>query len=180
MCVGKPPASVRHDRSCQKIPKIDGMRFAEVRLRTGSREGVTNRRSPRCYLSALKFLHSINKHFWQAPSCRGAACQAYRPKRASMGALNPPNDQGEFTIHFRSTAPIRTLTFKDRLGLGGIAFVRGSSHPIEGLRVRSSQGTGGIHESETFRMDWRSADSDRLRSSEIACGYAHVGDGKLP
>jgi hypothetical protein len=58
---------------------------------------VTNRRSPRCYLFALKFLHSINKHFWQTPSCRGAACQAYRPKRASMGALNPPNDQGEFT-----------------------------------------------------------------------------------
>ena len=97
-----------------------------------------------------------------------------------MGAINPPNDQGEFTIDFRSTTPIRTLTFKDRLGLGGIAFVRGSSHPIEGLRVRSSQVTVAIHESETFRMDWRSADSDRLRSSEIACGYAHVGDGRLP
>jgi len=36
-----------------------------------------------------------------------------------MGAINPPNDQGEFTIDFRSTPPIRTLTFKDRLGLGG-------------------------------------------------------------
>jgi AraC family transcriptional regulator len=37
-----------------------------------------------------------------------------------------------------------------------------------------------VHESETFRMDWRSADSDRLRSSEIAYGCAHVGDGRLP
>ena len=89
-----------------------------------------------------------------------------------MRAVKPPNDQGDFTIDFRSTPPIRTLAFKERLGLGGIAFVRGSSHPIEGLRVRSSQVTVAIHESETFRMDWRSADSDRLRSSEIAYGYA--------
>jgi AraC family transcriptional regulator len=29
-------------------------------------------------------------------------------------------------------------------------------------------------------MDWRSADSDRLRSSEIARGHAHVGDGRFP
>ena len=97
-----------------------------------------------------------------------------------MGSVSPPNDQGEFTIDFRSTKPIRTLPFKDRLGLGGTAFVRGSSFPIEGLRVRSSQVTVAIHESETFRMDWRSADSDRLRSSEIACGNAHVGDGRSP
>src|SRR4029077_18294954 len=64
-------------------------------------------------------------------------------------------------------------------GIGGIVFVRGSPHPIEGLRVRSSQVTVAVPESETFRMDWRSADSDRLRSSEIACGCAHVGDGRL-
>ena len=97
-----------------------------------------------------------------------------------MGAVKPPNEQGDFTIDFRSTAPIRTLSFKNRLGLGGITLVRGSSHPIEGLRVRSSQVTVAIHESETFRMDWRAADSDQLRSSEIACGHAHVGDGRLP
>ena len=52
--------------------------------------------------------------------------------------------------------------------------------PIEGLRVGSSQVTVAIHEGETFRMDWRAADSDRLRSSEIVRDHAHVGDGRLP
>jgi len=32
----------------------------------------------------------------------------------------------------------------------------------------------------TYQLDWRSADSDRLRSSEISRGHAHVGDGRLP
>jgi hypothetical protein len=63
-----------------------------------------------------------------------------------MGAVKAPKSQDEFTIDFRSTPPIRILAFKDRLGLGGITFVRGSSHPIEGLRVRSSQVTVAIHE----------------------------------
>ena len=97
-----------------------------------------------------------------------------------MGAVKPPNEQGEFTIDFRSTPPIRALVFKDRLALGGIVLVRGSSRPIEGLRVRSSQVTVAIHEGETFRMDWRAPDSDRLRSSKIARDHAHVGDARLP
>ena len=62
-----------------------------------------------------------------------------------MGAVKSPNDQGEFTIDFRSTPPIRALVFKDRLALGGIVLVRGSSRPIEGLRVNSSQVTVAIH-----------------------------------
>jgi AraC family transcriptional regulator len=40
--------------------------------------------------------------------------------------------------------------------------------------------TVAIHENETYRLDWRSAESDRLRSSEIARGHAHVGDGRFP
>ena len=63
--------------------------------------------------------------------------------------------------------------------MGSEMCIRDSSQPIEGLRVRSSQVTVAVPESETFRVDWRSADSDRLRSSEIACGCAHVGDGRL-
>jgi hypothetical protein len=51
---------------------------------------------------------------------------------------------------------------------------------IEGVRVRSPQVTVAIHENETYRLDWRSAHSDRLRSSEITLGHAHVGDGRLP
>jgi AraC family transcriptional regulator len=173
MCVGKPPASVRPDRSCQEIPKIDGSHkwACGGDHPKGKEPAVTT-----MLLIRVEIVRTFNKqHFVTA--CRGAACQAMR---TPMGAVNPPNDQGEFTIDFRSTPPIRTLAFKERLGLGGIALLRGSSEPIEGLRVRSSQVTVAIHESETFRMDWRSADSDRLRSSEIAYGDAHVGDGRLP
>jgi len=97
-----------------------------------------------------------------------------------MGWVKPPKGQDESTIDFRLTPAIRTLAFKDRLGFGAVAFVRGISCPIEGLSVRSPQITAAIHESETFRMDWRSADSDRLHSNEIARGQAHVGDGRLP
>jgi AraC family transcriptional regulator len=97
-----------------------------------------------------------------------------------MGSVKAPKGQDEFTIDFRSTPPIRALVFKDRLALGGIALVRGSSRPIEGLRVRSSQVTVAIHEGKMFRMDWRAPDSDRLRSSEIARDHVHVGDARLP
>jgi len=99
---------------------------------------------------------------------------------ATMGSVKAPKGQDEFTIDFRSTPPIRALVFKDRLALGGIALVRGSCRPIEGLRISSSQVTVAIHEGKMFRMDWRAPDSDRLRSSEIARDHAHVGDRRLP
>src|SRR5215469_8448776 len=97
-----------------------------------------------------------------------------------MGAIKPPHGEDAFSIDFKSTLTSRTIAFKDQLGFGAVAFVRGTSQPIEGFRIRSPQVTVAIHESETFRMDWRSADSDRLRSSEIARGHAHVGDGRFP
>ena len=74
---------------------------------------------------------------------------------------------------------IRPFTVKDRLGLGGIALVRGTCQPTEGLHVCSSQVTVAIHEGETFSMDWRS-DSDRLRSNEIVRDSAYVVDTRLP
>ena len=76
-----------------------------------------------------------------------------------------PNDQGEFTIDSRSTTPIRAL-----------ASVVLYSFVVALTRSRASVA---VPESETFRMDWRSADSNRLRSSEIAYGCAHVCDGRL-
>ena len=108
------------------------------------------------------------------------AAPGFPGEGATMGSVKPPKGQEEFTIDFRSTPPIRGLIFKDRLALGGIVLVRGSSRPIDGLRVGSSQVTVAIHEGETFRMDWRAPDSDRLRSSKIARDHAHVGDARLP
>ena len=92
----------------------------------------------------------------------------------------PWNDQGSFTINFRSTRPIGRVAFHDRVGSGGVVFVGGKSDPIEGLLVRSSQVTVAIHEGEPVRMDWRPSDSDLLHSKEITRGDAHVGDGRVP
>src|SRR5262249_14724097 len=99
---------------------------------------------------------------------------------ATMGSIKPPKGEDAFSIDFKSTPTSRTIAFKHQLGFGAVAFVRGTSQPIEGFRVRSPQVTVAIHESKAYRMDWRSADSDRLRSSEITRGQAHVGDGRFP
>ena len=97
-----------------------------------------------------------------------------------MGWIKPTSGEDAFSIDFKSTSTSRTIVFREQLEFGAIAFVRGTSQPIEGFRVCSPQVTVAIHESETYRMDWRSAHSDRLRSNEIARGHAHVGDGRLP
>jgi len=97
-----------------------------------------------------------------------------------MGSIKAPNGEGAFTIDFKSTPTSRTIAFGEQLRCGAIAFVRGNSQPIDGFWIRSPQVAVAIHESETFRMDWRLAESDRLRSNEIARGHAHVGDGRLP
>ena len=85
----------------------------------------------------------------------------------------------EFRIDSKSKSPIRPFTVKDRLDMGGVALVRGSCQPIEGLRVFSSRVTVALHQGETFRMDWRAA-SDRVRSNEIVRDNAHVVDARLP
>jgi len=90
-----------------------------------------------------------------------------------MGAVN------KLSIYSKSQSPIRPVIVKERLEVGGIALVRGSCQPSEGLRVCSSCVTVAIHEGETFRMDWRAA-SDRLRSNEIVRSNAHVVDARLP
>src|SRR6185437_6138421 len=97
-----------------------------------------------------------------------------------MGSIKPPNGEDAFSIDFKSTATSRTIAFRDRLGFGAVTFVRGTSKPIEGVRVCSHTVPDEIHKNETYRLDWRSADSDRLRSSEITRGHAHVGDGRSP
>jgi AraC family transcriptional regulator len=95
-----------------------------------------------------------------------------------MGSIKPPNVDDALSIDFKSTPTNRIISFSDHLDFGTVAFVRGTSQPIEGFRVRSPQVMVAIHESATYQLDWRSAESDRLRSSEISRGYAHVGDGR--
>ena len=84
-----------------------------------------------------------------------------------------------FSIDANAQSPIRPFTVEDRLDLGGVALVRGSCQPSEGLRVCSSRVTVAIHGGETFRMDWRAA-SDRLQSNQIVRDNSHVVDARLP
>jgi AraC family transcriptional regulator len=118
--------------------------------------------------------------FWYGYALQQKGYARPTSKGTTMGSIRPPNGEGELTIDFKSTQAIRTLALKDQLDFGAVVLVRGTSQPIEGFWVRSPQVTVAIHESETFRMDWRSAESDRLHSNEIARGHAHVGDGRLP
>jgi len=37
-----------------------------------------------------------------------------------------------------------------------------------------------LHDGEAFDMDWREAESDRIRSSTVSHGQAHVGDARVP
>jgi AraC family transcriptional regulator len=97
-----------------------------------------------------------------------------------MGSVKRPDGQDDTTVDFASVRPRHSLAFEYRFGFGGVTLVQGSFQASEGTRVRSSQVLVALHESEPFRLEWRGADSDRLRSSEIARGHAHVGDGRPP
>lgn len=88
--------------------------------------------------------------------------------------------QNGHTIDFSSIPPAREFAFRDRLSFGGVRLTRGRFRPSEGVSVRSSEVTVAIHQSESFWMDWRGPESDRLRRNEIARGHAHVGDGRHP
>src|SRR6478672_6103352 len=143
-------------------------------VRHDSADGVARRVLTTMLLIRVKVMRRLNKQTCSADALQRNAVPGLPGEGATMGSVKAPKGQDEFTIDFRSTPPIRALVFKDRLALGGIALVRGSSRPIEGLRVRSSQVTVAIHEGKML------PDSDRLRSSEIARDHAHVGDARLP
>ena len=97
-----------------------------------------------------------------------------------MVSTSRPRRRSDVLIDFGSAPATSKLTFEDRLGSLGVILTCGSLRPTEGLHVRSAQITVAIHERTPFRMDWRTAESDRLRSAVIAPGQVHIGDGRLP
>jgi AraC family transcriptional regulator len=83
-------------------------------------------------------------------------------------------------IDFASSPPSRGLGLNARLSAGAVTLTHCTSCPTEGKQLGAAQITVAIHDGVTFDMDWRGAESDRLRSSTVSHGRVHVGDGRLP
>jgi len=87
---------------------------------------------------------------------------------------------GHHLIDFASSEPSHGLTFNGHLSVGPVTLTHCTSRPIEGRRLGASQIIVALHDGETFDMDWREAESDRIRSSTVSHGQAHVGDARVP
>ena len=83
-------------------------------------------------------------------------------------------------VDFSSSEPSRGFTFNERLGFGPVTLTHCTSRPIEGRYLGAAQVIVAIHDGKAFDMDWRRAESDRIQSSTISHGQAHVGDARLP
>jgi AraC family transcriptional regulator len=83
-------------------------------------------------------------------------------------------------IDFSSSEPSGGLTFNEHLNVAPVTLIHGTSRPMEGRYLAASQVVVAIHEGKAFEMDWRGAESDRIRSSIIAHGQANIGDARLP
>ena len=83
-------------------------------------------------------------------------------------------------IDFASSEPSDGFTFNEHLSVGPVTLAHCTSRPVEGKYLAAVQVIVAIHDGKTFEMDWRGAESDRIRSITIAHGQAHVGDARLP
>ena len=91
-------------------------------------------------------------------------------------------ESGELTIDFASASGScpQGLGFGNMLRLGSVTLAHCFFQPNDGVHVGSSQVTVGVYEGAPFNMEWRYPDGDRVRSSTMSPGQAHVGDGRLP
>jgi len=83
-------------------------------------------------------------------------------------------------VDFGSNRPSRKIQLREKLGFGGVTLARGELRPNLGAYLASPQVTVVIHEGAPFRMDWRTPGSDKVRSSPVSPGCAHVADAGLP
>ena len=83
-------------------------------------------------------------------------------------------------IDFASTEPSGGLTFNEHLSVGPVTLTHCTSRPTEGRYLAASQVIVAIHDGKAFEMNWRGAESDRIQSSTISHGQAHVGDARFP
>lgn len=80
-------------------------------------------------------------------------------------------------VNFPTTALSWGHASGKQLRAGHVTLAHGSFAAAEGVYVGSSQVTVAISEGSPFRVGWRRPESDRLRSTTITSGEAHLGHG---
>jgi AraC family transcriptional regulator len=83
-------------------------------------------------------------------------------------------------VDFGSNGPFRKIQFGEKLGAGGVTFVRSALRPNPGAYLASPQISVIMHEGAPFRMDWREPGSDKMQSSAVSQGCVHVTNGEVP
>ena len=83
-------------------------------------------------------------------------------------------------IDFASSEPSGWFSFSEHLSAGPVTLTHGTSRPIEGRYLAASQVIVAIHDGKAFEIDWRGAESDRIRTTIVSHGQVHVGDARLP
>ncbi len=94
----------------------------------------------------------------------------------SVGQQHLSHDLSDFA----SREPSGGLTFKAHLSVGPVTLAHCTSCPFEGRYLTASQVMVAIHEGEAFGLEWRGAESDRIRSSTVSHRQAHIGDARPP
>ncbi len=87
---------------------------------------------------------------------------------------------GRDLINFNSNEPGHEIAINARVNFGAVTLVQAAARPIEGRYLGAAQITVAIHDGADFALDWRAADSDRIQSSTVSHGQAHVGDRRVP
>jgi AraC family transcriptional regulator len=83
-------------------------------------------------------------------------------------------------IDFASSKPSGGLSLSEHLSAGPVTLTHGTSRPMEGRYLAAAQVIVAIHDGKSFELDWRGAESDRIQSSTVSHGQAHIGDARLP
>lgn len=96
--------------------------------------------------------------------------------------MSPTNQQDAKSdlIDVASAASSEKVRFDDHLRAGKVALARCTLQPNHGAFVGWAQVTTAIYDGASFRMDWRSPESDRVQSSLVADGRAILADAGLP
>ena len=77
-------------------------------------------------------------------------------------------------IDFSSQAPDGALPYQHRIQFGDVTLTRGSVLPTPGIYLGSEQAIVARHCGTPVRLDWRSPDSDALRSASMTRGTIHI------
>src|SRR5215469_7155997 len=81
---------------------------------------------------------------------------------------------GSHLIDFSSQTPDAALPYRRRMQFGHITLTRGPILPTPGVYLGSEQVIVARHCGAPVRMDWRSPESDALRSGPIVRGIIHT------